>query len=248
MVHTPDPEGSCRGGARPQQLGGRSFVLSSGRCRPRSAVWPQPAPLLGRAAPSPLPFSAGRAIRVGPPSCGVITADLKADDVPTGADRSGTSSSRTGEGHGYLRAGRLLAAPPEPGSQAGAPGKRLCRRDRAALSRAQGVGRGAWTVWPAALTPRLPGPCVLSTRGRATFPSLIKSDVFHFRSGQNECLCRERIMCGDPESFEKPVFFFVFNRGFFIIFHFPKVVTLCSSASYDIGLNGVSPQIPMWKP
>lgn len=185
---------------------------------------------------------------MGPPSCGVITADLKADDVPTGADRSGTSSSRTGEGHGYLRAGRLLAAPPEPGSQAGAPGKRLCRRDRAALSRAQGLGRGAWTVWPAALTPRLPGPCVLSTRGRATLPSLIKSDVFHFRSGQNECLCRERIMCGDPESFEKPVFFFVFNRGFFIIFHFPKVVTLCSSASYDIGLNGVSPQIPMWKP
>lgn len=81
-VHTPDPEGSRRGGARPQQLGGRSLVLSSRRCRPRSAVWPQPAPPLGRAAPSPLPFSAGRAIRVGPPSCGVITADLKADDVP----------------------------------------------------------------------------------------------------------------------------------------------------------------------
>lgn len=134
--------------ARPQWFGGGH----------RPLVGPEPwavpstpqrlgsaGPSAGPGAPFPLPFSAGRAIGVGPPGPGVITADPKADDVPTGADRSGTSSSRTGERRGFP-----LSRAPRPG----APGKRLRWRRHVVLHVTTGtVSRPETSRFPSAAVP-----------------------------------------------------------------------------------------------
>lgn len=145
---------------------GLSFILNAGQCRPPHTVLAQPAPPLGRGAPFSLPpvlcWLSGRG---GSTQLRTHPAHLKADDVPTGADRSRTSSSRTGEVRGCLRARRLVASPPEPGPQARVPWETcVCRRERSALSQtglAQGLGLGAWTV--PACSAHIRSVCVINT-------------------------------------------------------------------------------------